>query len=46
MKVILFYPVKEYDKYLIYRTPFKLIKEIQISEEDLEHDKFNIYKLG
>lgn len=45
IKIILFYPLKEFQKYLLYRTPFKLIDIIQISDDDIEHDKFKVYQL-
>lgn len=46
LKIILFYPIKQYRKYLFERTPFELINEVQISYEDTEHDKFHIYQLS
>ena len=46
IKLILFYPIKQYHKFLIQRTPFKLISEVQVSFDDLEHDKFHIYQLS
>lgn len=45
MKIILFYPIKQFHKYLLERTPFELISVVQISNNHIEHDKFNIYQL-
>jgi SAM-dependent methyltransferase len=46
IKIILFYPIQQYRKYLLERTPFELINEVQISYDDIEHDKFHIYQLS
>lgn len=46
IKIILFYPIKQYHKFLVHRTPIELISEVQISDEDIEHDKFHIYQLS
>lgn len=45
MKLILFYPIRQYRKYILERTPFELVSEVQISNEDIEHDKFQVYQL-
>ncbi|MDD4110818.1 MAG: SAM-dependent methyltransferase [Clostridia bacterium] len=46
MKIILFYPTLHYQKYLLERTPFELINEVQIFKDNIDYDKFQIYQLS